>query len=194
MNSPLPQKITLSHQRSPFLKRSPFLAMDEDFRAANAFFFSKVELTRPGTFDDHFKTSQLDIFSESAPQFSMYTSDTLEAHAPGSITTLRSSDTETETQPQSCLGMTAHHPGHTQQCFTTLQDSDSRQSPAPESQTFVHAPSDDDTQATHTIHSRCIHITQSVPSRAGDRHSCCFLLEEIGAATFKVVSPQDSKP
>jgi hypothetical protein len=35
---------------------------------------------------------------------------TLEAHAPGSITTFRRSDTETATQAHGCLGMTAHYP------------------------------------------------------------------------------------
>jgi len=94
--------------------------------------------------------SQLDIFSEAAPQFSMYTSYTLsEAHAPGRITTtFESSDTETETQPHSCLGMTAH-PQEMLNDFTGL---DSRHSPARDS-FFVHSPSDLDTQATHpSIH------------------------------------------
>jgi hypothetical protein len=65
----------------------------------------------------------------------MTTSDTLEAHAPGSITTFRRSDTETDTQAHGCVGMTAHH-RPPKQYSTTLQDSDSRQSPARESHTL----------------------------------------------------------
>ena len=43
--------------------------------------------------DGHVKMRQLEISVEAAPQFLMYASDTLEAHAPGSIMTFISSDT-----------------------------------------------------------------------------------------------------
>jgi hypothetical protein len=66
--------------------------------------------------DDHFKLSRLEIFSRKflsrlCHSFSC-TFPTLEAHAPGSVRTFRSSDTETETHTplHDCLGMTAHHP------------------------------------------------------------------------------------
>jgi hypothetical protein len=54
--------------------------------------------------------SQLEICSRGCAPFLIHTSNTLEAHAPVSLTTFRSSDTEIETKAHCCLGMTAHHP------------------------------------------------------------------------------------
>ena len=81
----------------------------------------------------------------------MYTSDTLEAHAPGSITTFRSSNTETETQPHGCLGMTAHlaEPKTMLHDFTGFGF---KTVPCSRVTDVVHSPIDLCTHATHTIH------------------------------------------
>ena len=98
------------------------------------------------------KGANLTFSVEAAPQFLMGTADTLEAHAPGGITTFTSSDRDTETQAHGCLGMTTHHPAPKKQCSTTLQDSDSRQSPARESQTLHTHP----VISLHSCNTQCI--------------------------------------
>ena len=105
---------------------------------------------------------------EAAPQFLMDTADTLDAHAPGSITTFTSSDRETETQAHGCLGMTTHPPAPKKQCSTTLQDSDSRQSPARESQTLHTHP----VISLHSCNTQCIPLHPQNSVERASKPSC----------------------